>query len=184
MRCVELLQSFAVIVFVAASASTAAAQDAASFRHGVAIIGTPKYQPDFAAFDYVDVDAPKTGTLRMSATGTYDSFNPVLDKGELAPGITKVFDTLLKDSEDEISVSYGLLAQGVSFPDDVSSATFRLRPEAKWADGRPVTVEDVIFSFEMAKEHNPMMTTYYSHVISAEKTGERDVTFRFDQLNN
>ena len=84
-------------------------------RHGVSILGDVKYAPGFPHFDYVNPDAPKGGTLRMSSTGTFDSFNPVLDKGEAAPGLAIVFDTLLKDTSDEISTGYGLLAEGVSY---------------------------------------------------------------------
>lgn len=162
----------------------AAAQDA-PWHHGVSTIGKLKYAPDFKHFDYVNPDAPKGGELKLSETGTYDTFNPILAKGESATGVASlVFDTLMKSSEDEVSASYGLLAEGVSYPDDISSATFRLRAEARWADGQPVTPEDVVFSFEKAKEHNPLQANYYRHVISVEKTGERDVTFRFDEKNN
>jgi len=162
----------------------ALAQDA-PLHHGVSSIGKLKYAPGFKHFDYANPDAPKGGELKLSETGTYDTFNPILAKGESATGVASlVFDTLMKSSEDEISTSYGLLAEGVSYPDDISSVTFRLRAEAKWADGQPVTPEDVVFSFEKAKEHNPLQANYYRHVTSVEKTGERDVTFRFDEKNN
>jgi microcin C transport system substrate-binding protein len=127
---------------------------------------------------------PKGGGLRLSASGTYDTFNPVLAKGETAIGLTLPFETLMKSPDDELLASYGLLAEGVSYPDDVSSATFRLRAEAKWQDGKPVTPEDVIFSFDKTKELNPLTFNYYKHVVKAEKTGERDVTFTFDEKNN
>ena len=153
-------------------------------RHGVALSGEVKYPVDFPHFDYVNPQAPKGGNLNLAATGTYDTFNPILEKGEAAPGLGLVFDTLMKDAEDEVSASYGLLAEGVSYPQDVSSATFRLRAEARWADGKPVTPEDVIFSFEKSKELNPLYMSYYRHVVAVEKTGERDVTFRFDETNN
>ncbi len=158
-----------------------------SFRIGVSSSGEPaKYQPGFSHFDYVNPDAPKGGEVKLAAVGTYDTFNPLLAKGDAAAGIASdmVFETLLKPAEDEVTTSYGLLAEGVAFPEDISSATFRLRPEAKWEDGKPVTPEDVIFSFEKAKELNPQYTVYYAHVVKAEKTGERDVTFTFDEKNN
>src|SRR3546814_18515046 len=82
-------------------------------------------------------------------------------------------------SEDELSSMYGLLAESLSYPDDYSSVTFRLRAEARWADGEPVTPEDVIFSFENAKKNVPQMEFYYRHVVKAEQTGEREVTFTF-----
>ena len=170
-----------------AAAAGAKAQEAKEpvWRNGISTIGELKRPNGFERFDYVNADAPKGGELKMSETGTFDTFNPVLSKGEAATGVaTLVFDTLLKSADDEITASYGLLAEAVSYPDDFSSATFRLRPEAKWADGQPVTPEDVIFSFDKSKEHNPLLSNYYRHVISAEKTGERDVTFRFDEKNN
>jgi microcin C transport system substrate-binding protein len=185
--------AFGKIVFSTALALSLAVATAAKaqetkepvWRNGISTIGELKRPNGFEHFDYVNVNAPKGGELKLSETGTYDTFNPILSKGEAAAGVTTlVFDTLLKSAEDEITASYGLLAEGVSYPEDYSSATFRLRPEAKWADGQPVTAEDVIFSFEKSKEHNPLLSNYYRHVISAEKTGERDVTFRFDEKNN
>lgn len=154
------------------------------WRHATAMIGEPKYPEGFERFDYVNPEAPKGGTLKLSEEGTFDSFNPILAKGELAAGLNLVFDTLMKSSEDEVSSSYGLLAESVSFPDDISKVTFRLRADARWADGEPVTAEDVVFSFDKAKELNPLQANYYSHVVSAEKTGEREVTFLFDENNN
>ncbi|MGQ3291760.1 MAG: ABC transporter substrate-binding protein, partial [Shinella sp.] len=155
------------------------------WRSGISTIGELKHPNGFERFDYVNPDAPKGGELKLSETGTYDTFNPILSKGEAATAVTSlVFDTLLKSAEDEITASYGLLAEGVSYPDDISSATFRLRAEAKWADGKPVTSEDVVYSFDMVKEHNPLFANYYRHVVSAEKTGERDITFHFDEKNN
>ena len=105
------------------------------FRIGTAILGDLKYQPGFKHFDYVNPDAPKGGELKRSNEGTFDTLNPVLLKGNPDIGLPMVFDTLMKSSNDEIAASYGLLAEGVTYPDDISSATFRLRAEAKWADG-------------------------------------------------
>jgi microcin C transport system substrate-binding protein len=173
---------FTAILLLPAAAN---AQEQPVWRYGTSSIGALKYKQDFARFDYVNPDAPKGGELRMSESGTFDTFNPILSKGEAASGVTSlVFDTLMKSAEDEITTTYGLLAEGVSYPDDIASATFRLRAEAKWADGKPVTPEDVVFSFEKVKEHNPLLSNYYRHVVSAEKTGDRDVTFRFDEKNN
>ena len=155
-----------------------------TWHHGLSLVDKLKYAPGFEHFSYVNPDAPKGGDVRLSQAGTFDTFNPLLVKGEVAVGLGLVFDTLLKSADDEISTAYGLLAEGVSFPDDISSATFRLRQEAKWADGKPVTPEDVVFSFERAKELNPLYQSYYRHVVAADKTGDRDVTFRFDEKNN
>jgi microcin C transport system substrate-binding protein len=154
------------------------------WRHAVSVLEAPKLPADFKQLPYVNADAPKTGELRLSEEGTFDSLNPLVDRGNPAVGVGIVFDTLMKQSEDEVSVSYGLLAEALSYPDDMSSVSFRLRPEAKWADGEPVTPEDVIFSFNAAKENSTLFGSYYRHVVAAEKTGEREVTFRFDEKNN
>lgn len=154
------------------------------WRHAIAVLGEPELPPDFKHLPYVNVDAPKAGELRLSDEGTFDSFNPLIDKGSPGAGIASVFDTLMQQSEGEVSVTYGLLAEALSYPDDLSSVTFRLRAEAKWADGQPVLPEDVIFSFDNAKKHSTLYASYYRHVISAEKTGQREVTFRFDEKNN
>ena len=90
----------------------------------------------------------------------------------------------MADALDEVSTEYGLLAEAVSHPPDFSSVTYRLRAEARWHDGRPVTAEDVIFSLEAFKKHHPQYMAYYRHVTKAEKTGERDVTFTFDSTGN
>ncbi len=161
----------------------ATAQDL-DFKIGTSVISELKYKPGFTHFDYVNTEAPKGGNLNLSTAGTFDTFNPLLSKGEVAVGLSLVFDTLMKSADDELLASYGLLAEGVSFPDDVSSATFRLRKEAKWADGSPVTPEDVVFSLDKSKELNPLLSNYYKHVVKAEKTGERDVTFTFDEKGN
>lgn len=160
------------------------AQEQIQWRHAIGVLEPPKLPADFKRLPYVNPDAPKQGELRLADEGTYDSFNPLADKGNPAAGVGIVFDTLLKQSEDEIGVSYGLLAEALSFPEDRSSVTFRLRAEAKWADGKPVTPDDVVFSFQSAKANSNVLANYYRHVTSAEKTGEREVTFRFDEKNN
>ncbi|MBW8638073.1 extracellular solute-binding protein [Hoeflea sp. WL0058] len=154
------------------------------WRHASSLIGTPKYPADFQRFDYVNPDAPKGGEVRVSANDTFDTFNPLLAKGDLAEGLGLVFETLMTSSMDEINSEYGLLAEAVSFPEDYSSATYRLREGARWHDGTPVTPEDVIWSFENVVELDPQRHFYYQHVTGAEKTGERDVTFTFDEKNN
>jgi microcin C transport system substrate-binding protein len=155
-----------------------------SWTNGVSIIGKLKYPPGFKHFDYVNPDAPKAGDVHLSTLGTFDNLNPIPDKGNLEGGVGLVFETLLKRSSDEAFSSYGLLAEAVSYPADFSSASFRLNPMAKWADGQPVTVEDVIFSLDKAKEFNPTRAFYYQHVLKAEKVGDREVKFTFDQKNN
>jgi microcin C transport system substrate-binding protein len=155
-----------------------------TWQHAIGVLEPPKLPADFTRLAYVNPDAPKQGELRLSDEGTYDNFNPLVDKGNPAASLGLLYDTLLVASEDEIGVSYGLLAEALSYPEDRSSVTFRLRAQAKWADGQPVTPEDVVFSFNSAKENSTTLANYYRHVVSSEKTGEREVTFRFDEKNN
>jgi len=158
----------------------------AAWRHGLSLYGDLKYPPGFANFDYVNVAAPKGGTARQIAIGTFDSFNMVVAgvKGDLAAGITLIYDTLLAGSLDEVSSEYGLLAEAVSYPDDFSLVAYRLRAQAKWHDGSPITADDVIFSFNAWKKYSPQLAAYYRHVVKAEKSGDREITFTFDGPGN
>jgi microcin C transport system substrate-binding protein len=162
------------------------AEDAAQprHRHALSLIGEPHYPADFKHFDYVNPDAPKGGVVRFSDVGGFDSLNPVLYKGEAAAGLGFVSETLMADSLDEPSTSYGLIAEWASYPDDYSSVTFKLRDEARWHDGTKITPEDVIYSLEVNKAANPRMGLYYKNVTRAEASGENEVTFYFDVKNN
>jgi microcin C transport system substrate-binding protein len=162
------------------------AHTAATWRHGVSPFGDLKYKPGFKQFDYVNAKAPKGGTAWQISLGAYDSFNVVVAgiKGAPAAGIELLHDTLLVPSLDEVASEYGLLAETVSYPDDYSSATFRLRAAAKWNDGKPVTPDDVIFSFNAFKKLSPQAGSDFRHVAKAEKTGDREITFTFDGPGN
>lgn len=156
------------------------------WSHATALTGEPKYPENFPHFDYVNPDAPKGGVVRMSQTGSFDTFNPILPRGEVAAGLGLVFETLMTSSLDEanISAEYGLLATSIKHPDDYSSVSFRMNPDAKWSDGMPVTVDDVIWSYNTQKELSPQIKFYYKDVISAEKTGDNEVTFAFSVTGN
>jgi microcin C transport system substrate-binding protein len=170
-----------------AIAQGAAPAAASEWRHGLSLFGDIKYPAGFKHFDYVNPTAPKTGTVRLGITAqTFDNFNRVVAgvKGNLAAGVTLLHDTLLVEALDEVSTEYGLLAESVSYPDDFSRVVYRLRNNAKWHDGKPVTPEDVIFSLEVLKKYDPQLSAYYRHVTKAEKTGDRDITFTFDQGGN
>ncbi len=156
------------------------------WRHALSLFGELKYPPHFKHFDYVNPAAPKTGSARMIAFGTFDNFNEVVAglKGSIALGAGMISDTLMVSSLDEVSTEYGLIAEAVSHPADFSTTTFRLRAAARHHDGKPITVEDVIYSLDVFKKHSPAMAAYYRHVVKAEKTGEREVTFLFDGPGN
>ncbi len=159
---------------------------AQNWRHGLSLFSELKYAPGFKHFDYVNPKAPRGGLVRQVAIGTFDNFNVAIGgvKGALAAGVTNIYDRLMTSALDEVSTEYGLLAEAVSHPDDFASCTYRLRAEAKWHDGKPITPEDVIFSFDAFKKYDPQSAAYYRHVVKAEKTGERDITFTFDQAGN
>ena len=156
------------------------------FRHGMSLFGDIKYRADFTHFAYVNPNAPKGGVVRQSTVGTFDNFNIVVSgvKGSLAVEVELIYDSLMVPALDEVSAEYGLLAEGASYPDDYSFVTYRLRPGARWHDGQPVTPRDVIFSFEVFRKNHPQLGAYYRHVVKAVQTGEREVTFWFDQPGN
>lgn len=156
------------------------------WRHGVTKFGDLKYPANFRSFDYVNPNAPKGGAASQAVLGTYDNFNMVVAgiRGTLALGIDFVYDTLLVPALDEVSGVYGLIAEAISYPDDFSSVTFRLRAEAKWHDGKSVTPDDVIFSFDAFKKTSPQAAASYRQITKVEKTGEREVTFTSDGTKN
>jgi microcin C transport system substrate-binding protein len=167
----------------------AQAQDAAqqkNWRHGLSLFGDLKYPSGFAHFDYVNANAPKGGMARQVSIGTFDNFNIVVAgvKGALAGSIGLIYERLLESALDEVTSGYGLIAEAVSYPDDYSSASYKLRAEAKWHDGSPITPDDVIFSFEAFKKYSPQLAAYYRHVAKVEKTGDREITFSFDAAGN
>jgi microcin C transport system substrate-binding protein len=172
--------------FTALPSPAAAQTEGNEWRHGLSLFGDVKYPAGFKQFDYVNPNAPKGGIVRLSAPGTFDNFNMAVAgvRGSLSAGLSLVYNTLMADALDEVSTEYGLLAESVKHPPDFSSVTYRLRANARWHDGNPVTVEDVIFSLESFKKHHPQYAAYYRHVTKAEKTGERDVTFTFDGPGN
>jgi microcin C transport system substrate-binding protein len=157
-----------------------------AWRHALSLFGDIKYPADFKRFDYVNPDAPKGGIARMISIGTFDNFNIAVAgvKGTIAPAAAMIYETLMTKSQDEVVTEYGLVAEAAAHPDDFSWVTYRLRKEARWHDGKPVTPEDVIFSIEVLKKNSPMYGSYYRHVVKAEKSGERDIKFTFDAPGN
>jgi microcin C transport system substrate-binding protein len=166
--------------------ATAHAADAPTTKaHGIAMHGDLKYGPDFTHFDYVNPDAPKGGELRLAGLGGFDSFNPFIIKGNPDDGSARIYDTLMVGSADEPFSEYGLLAETVETPADRSWVTFTLRPNARWHDGKPITPEDVIWTFEtLRSKGQPYYRAYYAAVASVEKVGERGVKFTFKPGEN
>ena len=167
------------VVLAALLAAGAPAAEAGS--HGIAMHGPPKYGAGFEHFDYVNPGAPKGGELRRARTGTFDSLNPFIVKGVRAYGRHLVFETLMRRAWDEPFSLYGLVAESIEVPDDRSSVTFVLRPEARFHDGSPITTDDVVFSWETLKEHGrPNHRLFYRQVRRVERPDPRSVRFVFD----
>ncbi len=151
--------------------------------HAIAMHGEPKYGPKFKHFDYVNPNAPKYGTLRTAARGTFDSFNTFIPKGN--PVGTGSVETLLTASNDEAFTEYGLVAESIEVPDDRSWIIFNLRPEARWHDGKPITADDVVWSFEtLTTKGREFFRNYYRSVKSVKKLNQRKVKFTFSDSEN
>jgi len=152
--------------------------------HGVAMHGAPALDPAFSSLSYANPDAPKGGRLTIGIVGSFDSLNPLIVKGVSAAGLrdgsygNNVFESLLERNYDEPFSLYGLLAETIELPDDRSSITFHLNPKARFSDGDPVDVEDVIFSFETLRDKGrPNHRNAYSKVVATERVGERGIKF-------
>jgi len=147
---------------------------------GIAMHGVPKYPPGFAAFDTVNPEAPKGGVLRTAVTGSFDSLNPFIVRGRAAFGLDQVFESLMIRADDEPFTLYGLIAASVETPPDRSWVVFRLRPEARWHDGTPITADDVLFTWQTLRtQGRPNHRAYYNRVRAAEAVGTHGVRFVF-----
>jgi microcin C transport system substrate-binding protein len=154
-------------------------------HHALSLIGEPKFKAGFQHFDWINPNAPKGGILRQRAIGSFDTLNHFAAKGSPGVGLSRLLHaTLMTTSLDEASTDYCLIAEWVSMSGDVSSATFKLRPEARFHDGTPITPDDVIFSLNVLKAANPQYSLYYKNVVKAERTGDHLVTFTFDRPGN
>jgi microcin C transport system substrate-binding protein len=152
------------------------------FKHALTLFDDIKYPADFKNFDYVNPNAPKGGRVRLGIVGSFDSLNPYSYKGEAA--IAVINESLLVSSLDEASTEYGLVASAVWHPEDRSQVVYRLRPEAKFHDGKAMTPEDAIWSMMTLREIHPQYNAYYKNVVKAEQTGDHEVTFIFDEKGN
>ena len=153
--------------------------------HALSMYGDLKYPAGFRHFQYVNPEAPKGGDVKLAAIGTFDTLNPFVLKGVPAVGLGGVFDTLTVSSDDEPFSQYGLVAETIEIPVDRSWVAFTLRPQARFHDGSPMTVEDVIWTFDALKtKGRPFYRSYYAQVTKAEKVGERKVRFTFGPGDN
>jgi len=170
-----------------------------SESHGYAQFGTLKYPAKFTHFDWVNPQAPKGGTLRAMAFGTFDTLNPYTFKGSspvttpnfLQYGVNELNETLMvgtgqrDPSGDEATSSYGLIARSVEYSEDRSWVVFNLRPEARFHDGRPITAADVAFSYRtLLKEGHPLYRTNLQEVQRVDILNPKRIRFVFKRAGN
>jgi len=181
----KLLASTAAVWLGAPAIARAQSSSKVHVGHGFAMHGEPRYPEPPPHLDFVNPNAPKAGNVRFGTQGTYDSLHPFTLKGVPAAGISQLWETLCWQSRDEAFTVYGLLAETIEVPQDRSWTAFTLRPQAKWMDGTPITVDDVVWTFDTLKSKGPpMYASYYADVLKAEKAGGRKVLFTFRNNEN
>lgn len=175
--------STALLVAGFAAAGGAARAEESTAAHAIAMHGAPKHGPEFEHFNYANPDAPKGGTLIRAQAGSFDSLNPFIVTGQKAAGVAAyVFPMLMARSWDEPFTMYGYLAEAVETPEDRSWVTFHLNPDARWHDGTPITVDDVIFSMETHREMGtPGKRQYYQRIETVQRVGAHGVRFDFNE---
>ncbi|PVX83362.1 microcin C transport system substrate-binding protein [Paraburkholderia unamae] len=156
--------------------------------HAIAQYGEPKYPQGFAHFDYVNPDAPKGGTLVLANPDrltSFDKFNPFTLRGNAAPGLGMLFESLTTGSLDEVASAYGLLADDIRIAPDALSVTFHINPKARFSNGDPVTAEDVKFSLDTLKSRQaaPSMQAYFSEITRAVVVDPATIRFEFRSNN-
>ncbi len=183
----RVLVALLVAAIVAPAMAAAQAPPAARPVNGPAIsmYGDLKYPPGFTHFQYANPEALKGGEVKLAAFGTFDTLNPFTLKGVSAAGLGELFDSLMAPARDEAFSYYGLVAETIETPADRSWVAFTLRPQARFHDGTPMTVDDVIWTFETLKaKGQPFFRSYYAQVVKVEKVGDRKVKFTFGPGDN
>lgn len=183
-RAFTVIAVFAALTHPIACAAGSGESAAVQRVHALSLLGTPKVPKDFSHFDWVRSDAPKGGPLQMRALGTFDTLNQFAPRALPASELGLLQSGLMIASLDEPSTQYCLIAEWVSHPADYSSATFGLRPQARFSDGKPVTSDDVVFTLDALKKANPRYAYYYKNVVKAEAIGPHEVRFVFDGPGN
>src|SRR5579859_758961 len=173
----------AVFAMQAALAATAA-----HAAYAIAQYGEPKYPADFKHFDYVNPDAPKGGTLVLanpSRLTSFDKFNPFTLRGNTAPGVDLMFESLTIGSSDEVASAYGLLADDIKIAPDGLSTTFHINPRARFSNGDPVTADDVKFSLDTLKSPQaaPQFASFFGEITRAVVVDPHTIRFEFHQRN-
>lgn len=169
-------------------AMSALSDSAAQPVHGIARHGTPALQPSFDALPYARRDAPKGGRLTVGQSGTFDSMNPYISRGavpEVSPGSginTLIVQPLMMRSLDEPFTLYGLVAESIETAPDRSWVAFKLNPKARFSDGKPVTAEDIRFTFELLRDKGrPAQRSAYRRIKDIEVSGDHSIRFVFTE---
>jgi len=169
----------ALLLLVALTAPTAASER----KHGLSAFGDLAYPANFDHFNYADPNAPKGGTFSLvgwGGVGTFNSLNNYILKGDAAQGLELLFDSLMTPAADEPDAVYGLVAESAEVADDKMSVTFYLRPEARFADGSPLTADDLVYSFEALKtKGHPIYHQMLEDVVKAEALDTHTVRYTF-----
>lgn len=174
---------FMMIVLILVNMSICGAAEIIE-SHAISMRGEPKYPADFTHFDYVNPEAPKGGTLTMHTIGTYDSFHRFAQRGNSVAGSGDLYDTLLIGSDDEVEVYYGLIAEKIEYPTDHTWIIFHLNPDARFQDGKAITADDVVFSFnKFFDEGVPQFKQYYKDVEKVEALEAHKVKFSLKEGN-
>jgi peptide/nickel transport system substrate-binding protein len=175
----RLCRSIWTVIAVVLGGSVAA--NAGEMRHAIAMHGDPAYPADFTHFRYANPDAPKGGRLTQAYVGTFDSLNPLIVRGNAFQQMRGfVIESLLARGYDEPFTLYGLLAERVATDEERTHVVFELNSRARFSDGKPVTAEDVLFSWRLLRDKGrPNHRSYYSKVTKAEKIDERTIRFDF-----
>ena len=152
------------------------------YRHGISYVLPLRYAADFQHFRYANPEAPKGGGIRVPQMGTFDNYNAIVEIGRLAAGYgamgSLVYDRLLEDSIDEPASAYVRLADGVAVEQDYRWTAFRLREDARWHDGHPITVDDVLFTFDAIREHGSVaLRTALAELAEIVPIGARELCF-------
>ena len=173
----------AIAVAALAAAAAGPSSWAAGPKHGISAFGELGYPEGFESFAYVNPEAPKGGTLSLVGWGgvtTFDSLNNYILKGDAAQGLELIFDSLMAAAQDEPDAYYGLVAESAEVADDGMSVTFKLRPEAKFSNGNPLTADDVVFSLNILKSKgHPIYAQMLQDVVKADSLDARTVRYQF-----
>jgi microcin C transport system substrate-binding protein len=162
-----------------------AADPGVTVSHGFAIHGDIKYPADFKHYDYVNPAAPKGGEVKFALRGTFDSLNTFILRGVPGAPAASIYETIMTRSGDEPATDYCLICETVELPADRSWVIFNLRPQARFHDGKPITADDVVWTFNTLKtKGHPLYRSYYANVAKAEKLAERKVKFTFSGDEN